>query len=430
MTIWNRQTTGGRKGLIALSALCLLVTTPLAFQGDIDLCGCRNVPNLQPFDSDNSATFPPGTSVVADRITFTLPPDGILRFSSFRMVNRHVSFVHNAANTPVQILVAGDMTIQSTAGCCYTWSVSGGTGSNGTTQFSGQGGMGGPGGFRGGDGAYQSMNGAAVGGTGFGPGGGAGATASPFVNGSGGTFIGLPELTPLVGGSGGGGGSSTTTGTCAAGGGGGGGGALLIVANGTFAATNYQFFADGGGGGNRTNSTCSSFGGGGSGGAIRMVANRFANVGTTELFARPGGGATHGRTRIESVDGSAQVNFTGDPVPIRVIGPTPIAAAIVPTVTFASVNGAPVPVPPQGTFGAIDVTLNAPGDATFILNTTGVPSGTSVIVTVKPRIGAAPLAQTVPVQNCTAAGACQASATFGLTAGAYVAEARATFQVQ
>ena len=430
MTIWNQQSTGSRKGLLAVSALCLLASTPLAFQGTFDLCGCAQIPNLQPFDFENSATFPPGTSVSGDRMTFTLPPDGILRFSSFRMVNRHLAFAHNAANTPVQILVAGDVTIQSTAGCCYTWSVSGGGGSTGNTQFAGQGGLGGPGGFRGGDGASQSLNGAAVGGTGFGPGGGAGATASPFVNGSGGTFIGVPELTPLVGGSGGGGGSSTTTGNCAAGGGGGGGGGLLLVANGTLAVTNYQFFADGGGGGNRSNGACASFGGGGSGGAIRLVANRFSNAGSAELYARPGGGATHGRVRVESVDNSSQVSFTADPAPARVVGPTPIAAVIVPTVSFTSVNGIPVPVPPQGTFGGIDVTLNAPGDATFVLNTTGVPSGTTLAVTVKPRLGAAPLTQTVPVQNCTSAGACQATATFGLAAGAYVAEARATFQVQ
>jgi hypothetical protein len=40
------------------------------------------------------------------------------------------------------------------------------------------------------------------------------------------------------------------------------------------------------------------------------------------------------------------------------------------------------------------------------------------------------VAQTVPLGNCSAAGACEALTTFNLAAGAYVVEARATFQIQ
>jgi hypothetical protein len=57
------------------------------------------------------------------------------------------------------------------------------------------------------------------------------------------------------------------------------------------------------------------------------------------------------------------------------------------------------------------------------------PSGTTVAVTVKPRIGGPPVSQTVPLGNCDVSGGCDALATFNLGAGAYVVEARATFQI-
>lgn len=420
--------------LLLLSTIGLLMATPAAFDAQFDLCGCANVPNLQPFDSANSATYPPGTVADTFNITLPLPPDGILRFSSFRLVTRTMRFAGNAANTPVVILVAGDVTIAN-SGCCPDVIVSGNAGGGGSSAVAGQGGLGGPGGFRGGDGASQAINLAAIGGTGFGPGGGAGATAQPFVHGGGGTFLGLPELTPLIGGSGGGGGSSTSASatSCSAGGGGGGGGGLLIVANGTMTITNYQLFANGGAGAGSGNSTCASSGGGGSGGAIRLVANRFASGGTGIINAQGGSGGTSGtpgRIRLESVDSSSQTTFTTNPAALRIVGPTPIASPIAPTVAFTTINGSAVPAVPQGGYGAIDVIVSAPGATTFTLSTSGVPSGTGVLVTIKPRIGAEPMSQTVPVTNCTAAGVCDAVATFTLAAGAYVAEARATFQVQ
>jgi hypothetical protein len=101
-----------------------------------------------------------------------------------------------------------------------------------------------------------------------------------------------------------------------------------------------------------------------------------------------------------------------------------------PTVAITSVGGSAVPAVPQGTFGAIDVILPAPGPTPIVVATSGVPSGTTVAISVKPRIGAQPLVQTVPLTNCSAAGACGAAATFDLAAGAYVVEARATFQIQ
>ena len=427
-----RKEWGLRMAALLLAAGCLVLWAPAFEAQSLDLCGCASVPNLQPFDSSNPATFPPGTSDNGSSLRIQVPPSGILRFSSFSIVNRQVSFTTNNLNSPVTILVAGDVTVSSANGCCFSFAVSGGNGSAGNGSFAGVGGSGGAGGFRGGDGAAQAINGAAIGGAGFGPGGGAAGTASPFSSGGGATFLGLPELTPIVGGSGGGGGSSRSSAStgCAGGGGGGGGGGLLIAANGTFTIRDYQIFADGGNGGGAGDNSCASPGGGGSGGAIRFVANQLIQSGTVTILARAGGGATDGRIRLESVDTSAQTQFGAQPPALRIVGPTPLANPINPTVTIASVGGHAVPAAPQGTFGAIDVVLPAPGATPVAVSTTGVPGGTTVEVTIKPRIGGPAVAQTVPLGNCSTAGACEALTTFNLAAGAYVVEARATFQIQ
>jgi hypothetical protein len=433
MTNWWTNKTLGPRAWITVAAL--LSASAVFYAQPLDLCGCATLPGLQPFDTANSATYPPGTADDGNFLTIPLPPDGILKFSSLRIQNRHVAFTRNASNSPVTILVAGDVTFTSTVGCCYNLSVSGGNASGGSSSFAGVGGSGGPGGFRGGDAASRAINGAAIGGTGFGPGGGASGTATPFTGGGAGTFLGLPELIPLLGGSGGGGGSSTSASStnCSGGGGGGGAGAMLIAANGTLTLTNYQLIADGGDGASAGNSSCSSAGGGGSGGAIRLVANLLRSAGTANLLARGGSGSLtggNGRIRIESVDASSQTTFSATPAALRVVGPTPLVNPISPTVTITSVGGSAVPLVPQGTFGAIDVVLPAPGVTTVAVATTGVPSGTTVQVTMKPRIGGPAAAQTAPLTSCNAAGACDTVVTFNLAAGAYVVEARATFEVQ
>ncbi|PYN29442.1 MAG: hypothetical protein DMD98_21125, partial [Candidatus Rokuibacteriota bacterium] len=228
----------------------LVVLGCLALGADVgegqqrDICGCANDPNsLGDFDAINQATYPPGTTRTAvnggghNRITLPLPASGVLSFKSFAAPygnffggccdNRtDIVFARNAANNPVTILVAGDVQI----GPSVFLMVNGDDATSGSSGINGLGGLGGPGGFRGGDGAYQFTNLAADGGAGFGPGGGAPGTGStataPQTQGQNATFVGIPELLPLVGGSGGGGGASSTNSVgCSAGGGGGGGGA-------------------------------------------------------------------------------------------------------------------------------------------------------------------------------------------------------------
>jgi hypothetical protein len=200
--------------------------------------------------------------------------------------------------------------------------------------------------------------------------------------------------------------------------------------------TNYDVNADGGAGGSVGNGSCAMGGGGGSGGAIRLVARSLSDGGTALVRARGAGSnfgsgtGTNGRVRLESIDTTAQTQFTADPAAVRVTGPGPLANPIAPTVSITNVGGNAISALPTGYLGSIDVVLPAPGVTGVDIATTGVPSGTGVEVKVKPRVGADPMASTVPLTNCDTQGKCSATATFNLSAGAYVVEARATFQVQ
>ena len=421
-----------RPALIAVA----IVLAPWAVDTQVlDICGCGSIPNLPAFDSRNAATHPPGTVVSGTTVTLQVPEDGIFRFSSFYARN-HIRFSRNVSNTPVTILVAGDVTMESTTGCCWEFDVRGQAGTTGGTNAAGVGGLGGPGAFRGGDGASRLIYGMPIAGAGFGAGGGPAGDQAAGCGGRGGQFFGALDLIPLVGGAGGGGGCSVSDTCSAGGGGGGGGGGLVIAANGTMSINDYDFLADGSGGGNPDNGNCAGGGGGGSGGSIRLLARRFVHVDTVRLFAR-GGNAAHlatagspGRIRLEALDNSALTVFSTDPPAQRIVGPTPLADPLSPTVVVTSVGGNPVPAIPQGVFGTIDVVVPVSGITPVDVTTTGIPGGTTVQVTVKPRRGAHPTSETVPLSGCSGAGQCQATATFNLAAGTYVVEARATFQVQ
>lgn len=415
-----------------------------------DFCGCAGSPDsLGDFDTAaDSSTWPPGTAQVSGDscnpvIRIPLPPDGVLVFDSFKVDrattacgdrgNIVVTFLRNEANTAVTLLVKGDVSV----GSGDVLFVSGAAGSNGSDGAAGVGGAGGPGGFAGGDAAYQLSNFVPDGGAGVGPGGGLGSTGEGRVNARGGSFVGVPELRPLVGGSGGGGGHSTSEGLgCAGAGGGGGGGALLVAANGTLTITG-EIRADGGAGGTRRSSSCSSGGGGGSGGAIRLVANAITGSGTVN--ARGGaagccGGADAGeaggagRIRMEAITNSFNVDGTS-PVAARAPAPGPLVNPVTPTVRITGIDGAVTPDFPRGHLGQIDMVVDAPGVVQVDLATQDVPAGTDLAVTVKPKVGGVPLEQRVTLDpgSCSA-GSCVAALGVDLGPGSYIVEARATFE--
>src|SRR6185436_11532459 len=199
---------------VTLAAGALLIVSGKAdvvAQQVLDICGCASTPGLTAFVAGDPTTYPPGTSgcsgpCTSGTIVFTTPPDGIFRFSSFNATGGfHIRFSHNSANTPITLLVAGDVLLNSSFGCCYTMDVSGNNATGGSSGgVPGVGGAGGHGGFRGGDGSALGINGFDTGGPGFGPAGGSAGT--PTANSTGGTYVGIPEMLSSVGGSGGGGG--------------------------------------------------------------------------------------------------------------------------------------------------------------------------------------------------------------------------------
>ena len=443
----QQRNRGRSRSALALALATICASATATAQSTTDFCGCAGSPNsLGSLVSRTESSWPPGTvqrndffGGCEDAIEVPLPPDGVVVFDSIdlngttlRGCNANLTFSRNAANTPVTLLVKGDVTIRSGARI----SVNGFNGGNGTNGGAGTPGSGGLGGFAGGEGAYQLVNFANIGGNGVGPGGGLGSVVNPFAFAGGGTFVGVPELRPLLGGSGGGGGRSDdgTTGA-SGGGGGGGGGAILIAANGTIdIQSGGRILADGGLGGSR-GSNAATAGAGGSGGAIRLLANRIQGSGN--IFARgasPGNccdglsanGGTNGRIRMEAIFNTfAADNST--PVAVRAPAPGPLANPITPTVRITGIDGAATPTNPIGFQNSVDMIVDAPGVIQVDLATTDVPAGTDVAVTVKPKVGAAPTTQNVTLASCTS-GACTAATSFDLAAGAYIVEARATFQ--
>jgi hypothetical protein len=454
---------GGRVALVVLAALFLVTggdPRPRA-QAALDICGCASVPDALDFDTHDPADLVAvgATPNVFRNIVIPVPESGVLVFKNVRIRARtggatgvndssqlFVTFARNAANSPVTILVQENFVIEGTAFGTFL-SVDGSRGGNGSSGGAGQGGNGGPGGFRGGDGAYPLVNFSRDGGAGLGPRGGApGLVANFNINnnllgaGGDGQFLGVRELIPLVGGSGGGGGASTASLTpsnpgdgagCSGGGGGGGGGAILIAANGTITVgSSSSITAIGGDRGDPANNSCARFAGGGSGGAIRLVANRI--TGSGQLSAVSGTNVNGSRLSPGSIRMEAIVNeFSADntsPVASRSPAPGPLTNPLTPTVRITSIGGSPPPLNPQGAIGQVDVILPAPATTAIDLATSGVPSGTIVDVTVKPRVGANALTGSVPLSNCDANGNCSVSVAFNLGSGAFTIEARATFQ--
>lgn len=443
----TRRAVRTRTTIAATLTALLLGAASVAEAQNTDFCGCAGSPNsLGAFVSFDQATWPAGTvqrndffGSCHDAIEVPLPPDGVVVFDSIdvnrttsRGCNAHLTFSRNAANTPVTILVKGDVTIRNNGRI----TVNGFPGGAGTNGGAGQPGLGGLGGFAGGEGAYQIVNFANDGGSGVGPGGGIGGTVSPATFAAGGVFVGVPALRPLLGGSGGGGGrSSASSSGNAAGGGGGGGGALLIAANGTIdIQAGGQILAEGGPGGDRQG--VGTAGGGGSGGAIRLIANRIQGGG--QIFARGGAGISccgfeglaggAGRIRMEAIFNTFAADNTS-PVAVRAPAPGPLVNPITPTVRITGIDGAATPADPIGFRNQVDMLVDAPGLIQVDLATSDVPVGTDVEVKVKPKVGGAPVSQLVTlVTGRCVSGACSADADFDLPAGAYIVEARATFQ--
>ena len=258
--------------------------------------GCRtaNINNISKSwpgtASTNGYTVDPWINAVSGALVIPastthamdLPPDGVICVSALTCIGNYgiLKFNRNEANTPVYLLVEGNVTMN---GYC-TINVDGeGQSARYGIGMDHVGGMGGPGGSDGGSCDFTFSNPPRAG-CGVGPGGGAGSSlgygghgASPVsdggagasVNGGiGGVHYSAPEHRILHGGSGGGCGVYNVTPTAGnARGGGGGGGVFVMASGGTITFNAYSYiYARGGYGGN-------DYGGNGGGGVVRLIAD-------------------------------------------------------------------------------------------------------------------------------------------------------------
>ena len=364
------------------------------------------------FDSGSTGTDGAFTPVVDT--TLPLPADGVFNFTDIDIpTGVTVRFARNATNTPVTLLVSGNVNIAGTIDLDGDAAAATGTANDGVLGDDGNPGTGGPGGFDGGHGGAANQTELAPGGAGLGPGGGRGGVVWQIytpTSGSGaghatdgevtwdssyrgvlpGKSYGSPTLLPLIGGSGGGGGSGGRV--MGGAGGGGGGGAILIAASGTTNITG-AILARGGRGGDTGGIEAGTGGSGGSGGAVRIVTTRLEGNGS---ITASGGGFGYapehrfygaagapGRIRLET----EEMIRTATTIPEYTFSdPGPVFIAGLPSLRITRIAGVDVPAQPTG---SADVTLPADtvNPVTVELATTGVPVGNTVKVTVTPATG-------------------------------------------
>jgi hypothetical protein len=339
----------------------------------------------------HDGAFNPTTNTV---INMADHPDGIYHYTEVNIPSDvTVTFIPNAANTPVVWLVQSNCVIHGAVDV------------SGQSTTNGVGGSGGPGGYSGGDGGTLVTHGR-------GPGGGlmwsgAGLCAGN-INGGCGSFGTIGEdywyctdlagamygnifLVPLVGGSGGGG----VVGQGIAGGGG--GGAILIAASAQI-TLNGRINAAGGEGSEAFGRWVAPYadrqrdlhGGMGSGGAVRLVATKLSGAGQVDCSGSPrfAGWGGDGRVRLDTPDNRFAGTITGaysqgfQPIIIPASGQGA-------QLTVASIGGVPVPASPSGGFSTPDAVLAAQqaNPVPIIVRCSNLPLNTPVTVSVKPANG-------------------------------------------
>jgi hypothetical protein len=385
-------------------------------------------PTVLAFDS--GSTGADGDLNPTANVAVPLPPSGVLQYRSINIPpGVTVTFQRNATNTPVVLLVQENVTLAGTI------DISGAdappAGSSGSIADDGKPGLAGPGGF---DGGRGGGIGRVRGSAGLGPGGGspgyvaqctsgaylAGATHGAFSSATGTLGFtlsasgcdqaynpvpgaqpyGSTELLPLVGGSGGGGGAGWLNFSGA--GGGGGGGAILIAASGTVNVANTGVIrANGGRGGDVGGYGAGSPGGAGSGGAIRIIATAITGAGqllatggqggtitaTTGAFSWSFGGAgSPGRIRLEAQTYTRTGVNNPSTTPLTSVGA--IYVPNTPTLRIAKVAGQTVPSQPTGNRDVL-LAADTPNPVTVEFETSGIPPGNTVLLTVAPPSGEA-----------------------------------------
>jgi hypothetical protein len=315
---------------------------------------------------------------------------GIYQYTSVNIpTNVTVTFIPNANNTPVTWLIQGSCVIAGIVDL------------SGQSPTDNMGAIGGPGGWRGG-------NGSNLGGSGQGPGGGATGHNGSFgslgqdntgtTNGIG-PIYGNQYLLPLLGGSGGG---NYINGYNQNLPGGGGGGAILIAAPNQIQITGTLQSL--GGGGEYGFVSCSSaWGGGGSGGAIRLVCSQLVGNGRINVSGGMGigwqtcggwqvyfGSGGAGRIRLDVLDNSFGGTISG----IASSGFQPVlnsGTGATAQLVVSSVGGVPISSSPSGILAIPDAILSAQQNNPIpvVVNCANLPLNSQITVSVKPMNGSA-----------------------------------------
>lgn len=345
----------------------------------------------------------------------TLPADGVFNFTDVDIpAGVTVTFARNTPNTPVVILASGNVTIDGTLDVSGSDAAPTGAAGDGNQGDDGLPGLGGPGGF---DGGRGGVAGDIASGDGLGPGAGLGnrkqdcagagggfgiagdnvsnsGSATGCVtatNGAGGSTYGTAALLPLIGGSGGGGGAGGSA--LGGGGGGGGGGAVLIAASGTV-TVNGSILAEGGSGAATAGGGAGGGGGGGSGGAVRIVATTIDGNGSILADGESGGTSPLGSRHAGGDGGDGRIRLESETF-LRTAGTTPgftfgapddLFVPGLPALRITTVDGVAAPTNPTGSADIVlpQDTLNP---VTVEFETSGVPAGNTVTLTVTPAAG-------------------------------------------
>jgi hypothetical protein len=369
--------------------------------------------------------FNPSTSQ-----TIQVPESGVFNYTTINIpFGVTITYTRNSRNTPVTILATGNIVINGAINV---------DGKTATSRFAG--GVGGPGGFNGGHGAFGFIS-QTQGGNGEGPGGGGGGrfiVSGTYGSGGGGGFAaagqdgfqtggqgsgvgglinGSPTLIPLIGGSGGGGGPAPTSAGAVGASGGGGGGAVLIASSGTISGSG-TVFARGGAGDGVTVSPISSFSGGGSGGAVRLAANAISGPPNIQVSGGNGGNLGNGGAgyvRIEAFDlSNFNPNITPASAIFTVSTPKPAIPSNLPQLRVTSVAGVAAPTTPAGSFGNTpDVTVPTAqtNPVPVELAASNIPVGNIVQVKVTPEAGAPTTVQSTPLAGTLASSTATANVT-------------------
>jgi hypothetical protein len=431
------------------------------------LAGLCFAPGLS-FAFDSGSTGADGAFNPTVNTVLQLPESGVFNFTTVNIPSGvTVTFKKNTRNTPVIFLASGNVTIAGTLSVAGTKAPDVGAAGDGNLGDDGMPGIGGPGGYDGGRGGQTSST--KLGGGGLGPGGGGqgtpsstnwsstsyglggggggfsaaglanqmwqnyGSSATTYgaINGAGASY-GSNLLLPLIGGSGGGGGGAGPS--FGGSGGGGGGGAILVASSGTVNVTG-TITASGGNGGDANGVGSGGTGGGGSGGGIRIVATTIAGNGPIQATAgnagfssyynpySHGGKGADGRIRLEA----ESFTRTAATSPSYTTGaPGQLFVAGMPTLAISSVAGVAAPAVPTGN-ADINLPADTPNPVTIVLNTSGVPVGNTVKLTVTPAYGA-PIVVTSPALTGTTASA-TTSVSVTLPSGPSVLSATTTYTI-